>query len=1140
MRKMFVSTALATALMFANAVPAFAADQESGKSPVVAGASESNEASEAGPQTEETAEEPVTVQASPAATESEPEEKLVQEAPEKESVEEKSAEKSAVDEGLVEVKEAYANWDFRKSFREYVGIEGERLTGVSTSGEREGRNLIWSAKPGQKIDLSGKTGVLEFQGEAFWSKYNDILHVKIENPTIDFAKKELIVDGYTKGTMAKEGEVTLRREVLAKLDDLAIDDRGSFVVISSLKPTFTEKVKDLVGFYQGEVGAPFVVTVGMHGEKAPLPILWELFPSAFKNPSNGPVYSDDPLIEVKDLDPGLEKCIRSQYDVAHHLPITNKTMESIQSLKCAALNILSLEGLQYAKNLSSISFHQNSISDLSPLSGLQKLVDVTVSNNLLTSLRGLEKSPKIQQIDASGNYIEDVSPINGLHNITSLNFSNNRISNIDQLRWDTEDTLENIDLSHNRISDISKWNKVPFVSEIDLSHNLISDLGSLPETRGIRKLNIRNNFISDPSPFSIWAKAPYANYVQSLKIAQNAFTDWSPLKDLTKVKEQYTDRIKQVVADFPKAEEDVNKLLNPLSKDAVLVKHADQDKQLKKKIAEIKERVEAKRKAEEARKAEEKRKAEEARKAEEKRKAEEEARKAEEEANQLVKIVSGDLDWGVKESFRKYISGVIAQGKWELSEGATGIFKFPLKAGQDFMPSDFIEANFGGKVHFTGHHGLLDLTISHPTIKKENRQWKLYATVTSRPFDKNDVPKAMLDPKGFKPSGELKTVRAAIATLSEPERVVKTDSAKPMAATLDAPKKAVAEEATLKFATVTLTTEGAHAFSDFYDAGLVIDPITVTVKSKYVKKSDVPNPDNNGSTGDDNQTKPNDDQPKSDKDEDKKSDANASDSQTKPSDDKSSNSDANKDQKAKQIKKCAVDPNKKRITSGNLSWALRSSFTTYIRGSIAHGGWTLGGGASWDGANFNFPATGGLFNTSTRTGNIYYGGTVHFTGHDGILDMTISNPSIAINGNRGSLYMTVSGSDMSGKKFNLGRVNFATITFSGVNVTDGALNFSGASVNLTDAGAKAFAGFYKAGEQLAPMSSSVKLVPATACDPETGELIEYDAFGGNLAQTGLDAQGLLAVSILVLFAGMGMIGLRRRHTFDVVSGVDQK
>lgn len=62
----------------------------------------------------------------------------------------------------IDVDETYANWDFRRSFREYVGTlwgegtqEGEKLSeGLQHLQPKS--YLMWKAKSGQKLDLSGK------------------------------------------------------------------------------------------------------------------------------------------------------------------------------------------------------------------------------------------------------------------------------------------------------------------------------------------------------------------------------------------------------------------------------------------------------------------------------------------------------------------------------------------------------------------------------------------------------------------------------------------------------------------------------------------------------------------------------------------------------------------------------------------------------------------------------------------------------------------------------------------------------------------------------------------------------------------------------------------------------------------------
>ncbi|GAE72536.1 hypothetical membrane protein [Cutibacterium acnes JCM 18916] len=78
------------------------------------------------------------------------------------------------------------------------------------------------------------------------------------------------------------------------------------------------------------------------------------------------------------------------------------------------------------------------------------------------------------------------------------------------------------------------------------------------------------------------------------------------------------------------------------------------------------------------------------------------------------------------------------------------------------------------------------------------------------------------------------------------------------------------------------------------------------------------------------------------------------------------------------------------------------------------------------------------------------------TGHHGILDMTLAEPSLQIKGSTGHLYLDVKSSSMDGKKTNYGRVDFATF---GVSVSGNAA-IKGSPVKLTATGAKAFAGFY--------------------------------------------------------------------------------
>lgn len=134
------------------------------------------------------------------------------------------------------------------------------------------------------------------------------------------------------------------------------------------------------------------------------------------------------------------------------------------------------------------------------------------------------------------------------------------------------------------------------------------------------------------------------------------------------------------------------------------------------------------------------------------------------------------------------------------------------------------------------------------------------------------------------------------------------------------------------------------------------------------------------------------------------------------------------------------------VQGGSLSWAISSSFASYITGSIAHGSIAVTGGATRSGGLFQFgQATGSTFDAATGTGTVSYTGSVRFTGHGGVLDVTIANPQVRItSANAATLYVTSGGS----------QVAFANLDLSAaVRVTaSGTVSYSRVPATLTAAG----------------------------------------------------------------------------------------
>jgi hypothetical protein len=165
-----------------------------------------------------------------------------------------------------------------------------------------------------------------------------------------------------------------------------------------------------------------------------------------------------------------------------------------------------------------------------------------------------------------------------------------------------------------------------------------------------------------------------------------------------------------------------------------------------------------------------------------------------------VTVVGGHADWGVKSSFRAYVTGPVAQGTIELEDGATAnvdeSFRLPDPVGTS--SSGDLDVSFGGSIRFTGHGGALDMTMTDIGVEIEGTSGTLRADVTTKSFDSgafdtyDDVAFADLDLAGVTPTEA--DGRFTWSTLP-----------------------------------ATLTAAGAEAFSDFYTAGTDLDPITVSV-----------------------------------------------------------------------------------------------------------------------------------------------------------------------------------------------------------------------------------------------------------------------------------------------------------------------
>lgn len=166
------------------------------------------------------------------------------------------------------------------------------------------------------------------------------------------------------------------------------------------------------------------------------------------------------------------------------------------------------------------------------------------------------------------------------------------------------------------------------------------------------------------------------------------------------------------------------------------------------------------------------------------------------------------------------------------------------------------------------------------------------------------------------------------------------------------------------------------------------------------------------------------------------------------------------------------------VTGGTMQWGIKASFRSYISGSIANGSWETSDGLTYESPNFTWSGATGSIDSASGTGTVSFPGTVHFTGHDGILDLTLANPTIEFEGDgKAALLLDSRSTDMDGEVAvdeDQEWVGDVTVAES-LAPADGSLTLTDLPTELTNSGVVAFAGFYEAGVELDPITLDLQL-----------------------------------------------------------------
>ncbi|MFD7117336.1 HtaA domain-containing protein [Streptomyces sp. NPDC059922] len=405
-------------------------------------------------------------------------------------------------------------------------------------------------------------------------------------------------------------------------------------------------------------------------------------------------------------------------------------------------------------------------------------------------------------------------------------------------------------------------------------------------------------------------------------------------------------------------------------------------------------------------------------------------------------LKDGTLDWGLKESFRKYVTGIGA-GTITPADGATqatgnGPFTFTNGTGSYDPATHNVATDFDGSVLFSSTAHGFEIKVADVKLVTAGTGGAIAADVTLNGATQQDIELAAIDLTGIRP--ETTGTRMVFRDIP-----------------------------------ATLTAAGAKAFNGMYAEGTALDKATLAVGYETGGGASSP-PASPSPTESESEpapskptTAPTSDAPSSGP---APTTTSSTTSSTTPSTTPST--------PVSEAPPAAEDG---AIVDGTLDWGVKESFRSYVVGPIAQGVIELGDGATKSGAAaYRFPKGTGDFDATARTLSASFGGTVRFLGHKEagayVLDLRLSGLQVVVKDGKGTLVADVSTKDReTGKVSTYQDLTFATLDIpaAGPVAEDGVVTLTAVPATLTADGTKAFGGMYRAGTELDRLTLAVAL-----------------------------------------------------------------
>jgi len=235
-------------------------------------------------------------------------------------------------------------------------------------------------------------------------------------------------------------------------------------------------------------------------------------------------------VDIPDAE--LARAVRDRLSLSANDEITAAHLLQLNYLNAGRIGetpIVSIEGLQCAKNLTSLAVTYGVVSNLSPLARLEKLRDIQLSHNRIEDLSPLRELP-LERLFVDDNPLDDLTPLADSESLKVFGASLTNVSSLAPLSG--KPLLEEVVVEQAQLTQLSDFAPPPALEELWVGGNRIADLAPLRAFPNLIRVDVAENELQSLEPLAALPLLEYLDVSNNPLVTLHGLETSLALKDL--------------------------------------------------------------------------------------------------------------------------------------------------------------------------------------------------------------------------------------------------------------------------------------------------------------------------------------------------------------------------------------------------------------------------------------------------------------------------------------------------------------------------------------------------------------------------------------------------------------------------------